>query len=708
MYFLRLGFFDSFEQAESVKERLLAHYPLAWATEVSEAEHERAIGAPAKAAPVPPSAPRATPAKPRADIAYALNLASSPSAALPVKPLPAPYDGYRLYRTETRQKGKIWHRLRLGFFPTRAEAEKARRALKSLYPDVWIAVADAKEQAVAGERPVQPTAPARRPAAEPAPSTDEVGKLMAEGRAALGAGRPVDAIRIFTRVLAVPGHPRAPEALELLGLARERNKQPDLARVEYKLYLKLYPEGEGADRVRQRLANLEPGAAVKLREPKRREEKRRTELFGTFSQQYYRGNSKVDTTLKTGPTIGEEETLTFTDESTLVNVIDVNARMRDERYDNRAVLSAHYNYDRLEHEDDSRVANAYGEVKDRQLGYAVRLGRQPSTSGVLTRFDGGLFSYHFTPRIGVNLVAGEPVDKIARDSDRSFYAFSVDLGSESGALGTNLYYFKQEIDGLTDREAVGTEVRYFSNGSSVFALVDYETSYKELNILLLQGNWTSEGGTTYNLLYDYRRVPPLQASNALIGETTESIDTLLETRTEEQIRADARDRTDTAKVVSGGFLHPLTERLQAGLDVTATKQLGTPASGTQPASPGTGTAWTYAGKLIGTGLFAKSAITVFGVAHTDSDAFDADSFALTHRVPFGRWRADLSVRYYTEDRADDVSRNRLTPALKLDYFWRENVALEFEYSQERQETTGPLQDEDSVRDFFIVGYRWDF
>jgi len=342
------------------------------------------------------------------------------------------------------------------------------------------------------------------------------------------------------------------------------------------------------------------------------------------------------------------------------------------------------------------------------LGYAVRLGRQPSTSGVLTRFDGGLFSYHFTPRIGVNLVAGEPVDKIARDSDRSFYAFSVDLGSESGALGTNLYYFKQEIDGLTDREAVGTEVRYFSNGSSVFALVDYETSYKELNILLLQGNWTSEGGTTYNLLYDYRRVPPLQASNALIGETTESIDTLLETRTEEQIRADARDRTDTAKVVSGGFLHPLTERLQAGLDVTATKQLGTPASGTQPASPGTGTAWTYAGKLIGTGLFAKSAITVFGVAHTDSDAFDADSFALTHRVPFGRWRADLSVRYYTEDRADDVSRNRLTPAMKLDYFWRENVALEFEYSQERQETTGPLQDEDSVRDFFIVGYRWDF
>jgi hypothetical protein len=531
---------------------------------------------------------------------------------------------------------------------------------------------------------------------------------MAEGRAALTAGRPADAIRAFTRVLALPGHAQTPEALELLGLARERNGQADLARVEYKLYLKLYPEGEGADRVRQRLANLEPGAPAKLREPKRREEQARTEVFGTFSQQYYRGNSKIDTTTKIGPTIGEEDTLSVTDQSAIVNVLDVNMRMRDERYDNRAVLSADYTYDRLEHDDDSRVANAYGEIKDRQLGYAVRLGRQPSTSGVLTRFDGGLFSYHFTPRIGLNLVAGEPVDKIAPDADRQFYGFSVDLGTASGALGTNLYYFKQEIDGLTDREAIGTEMRYFSNGSSVFALVDYETSYKELNILLLQGNWTSSAGTTYNLLYDYRKAPPLQTSNALLSETVDSIDDLLKTRTEEQIRTDARDRTDTAKVLAGGFLHPLTDKVQAGLDVTVTKLLGTPASGTHPAQPGTGNIWTYAGKVIGTGMFTPSAITVLGIAHTSSDAFDADSLALTHRVPLGRWRADLALRYYEQDNTAGSSLTRFTPGLRLDYHWLKNLALEFEYSQERTEITGTTQDEESVRDFFILGYRWDF
>lgn len=701
MHFLRLGFFDSFEQAEAAKERLISRYPLAWSTEVDAAERRAALGVP------PAAAPRPAPARPTPTPIYVVTLQSLPRPEFRLVPLPEVYRDRRLYKTAIVKKGKHTYLLRLGFFDTQAQAEAARRVLAETYPQARVDSVSARERLESAKAVVTPARLPSPPSSEPAPKTASGSQLLELARQALTRGDNLDAIRLLSRALELPAGDHSEDALELLGLARERNGQPELAAVEYKLYLKLYPDAEGAVRVRQRLANLQPGSPVELKAPQRVAEPT-TQVFGTFSQQYYRGNSKIDTTFKTGPTIGEEATLSLTDQSAIVNVLDVNARMRDERYDNRAVLSADYTYDGLEQEDDSRVANAYGEIKDRRLGYAVRLGRQPSTSGVLTRFDGGLFSFHFTPRVGVKLVAGEPVDKVAPDADRKFHGLSLEFGSASGVFGTNVYYFKQEIDGLTDREAIGTEVRYFSNGSSVFGLIDYETSYKEINILLLQGNWTGTGGTTYNLLYDYRKSPPLQTSNALLYETADSIDELLLTKTEEQIRTDARDRTAISKVLAGGFLYPLTARLQAGLDVTLTNLSGTPASGTQPATDGTGNVWTYAGKLIGTGMFAANAITVFGAAHTTSDAFDADSLALTHRVPFGRWRADLGLRYYEQENSIGTSLTRLTPLLRLDYFWRRNLALEFEYSQERTEITGPTQDETSVRDFFILGYRWDF
>ena len=46
------------------------------------------------------------------------------------------------------------------------------------------------------------------------------------------------------------------EAQEYLGLARERNGQLAHAKAEYRIYLAKYPEGEDAQRVRQRLDAL--------------------------------------------------------------------------------------------------------------------------------------------------------------------------------------------------------------------------------------------------------------------------------------------------------------------------------------------------------------------------------------------------------------------------------------------------------------------
>lgn len=80
--------------------------------------------------------------------------------------------------------------------------------------------------------------------------------LLAEGRLALIDGRNEDAILIFTQFLNFNAKTYKRNAKELLGLARERNGQIDLALQEYASYLVLYPDSGRKIVVWQRLMAL--------------------------------------------------------------------------------------------------------------------------------------------------------------------------------------------------------------------------------------------------------------------------------------------------------------------------------------------------------------------------------------------------------------------------------------------------------------------
>ena len=74
-------------------------------------------------------------------------------------------------------------------------------------------------------------------------------------------------------------------AQEMLGVSREKNGQLAGAKKEYEIYLKKYPRGEGADRVRQRLfalrtARNEPNKKI----PSASKDVAEWTSFGSFSQ----------------------------------------------------------------------------------------------------------------------------------------------------------------------------------------------------------------------------------------------------------------------------------------------------------------------------------------------------------------------------------------------------------------------------------------
>jgi hypothetical protein len=545
--------------------------------------------------------------------------------------------------------------------------------------------------------------------------TQQAAELMEKARAAITAGNNALALSHLDQILKLPPNKQSQEAQELVGVVHERNGETGAARQEYNLYLKLYPDGEGAERVRQRLANLaSPEQTPRLVAPKKKEIDVTT-AYGSLSQHYYYGNSKLDQTSvpTVGPTI-TNPTLTSTDQSALLTSLDLTGRMRSGDWDNRVVIRDTYTANFLDDaENVNRLYSAYAEVRNKPYDYGGRFGRQTGYSGGLPgRFDGVNLGYGFLPKWRINLVAGEPVEFNPIESDKQFWGTSLDFGTFADWNG-NLFYIQQTVDGINDRQATGLELRYFSPQRSLLLLTDYDISYNELNIAMVQASQTWNNKTTLNLLADHRRAPILQTSNAVIGETNTSIQGQLLLLTEDQLRQQALDKTPIADLLMVGLTHNFSPTWQLGGDIKLYKIGSTPASGSLPASPGTGNVLVYTIQGIGTGLLAKRDISVLSLSYLTSDSYDGISIGFNNRTLFqDRWTLDASLRYYTQQDNAGADLQRITPMLRVGYRWRQSLTFEFEYGLEMTtiesvSATGTTTDETTAQ-FVMVGYRWDF
>jgi hypothetical protein len=55
-----------------------------------------------------------------------------------------------------------------------------------------------------------------------------------------------------------------------------------------------------------------------------------------------------------------------------------------------------------------------------------------------------------------------------------------------------------------------------------------------------------------------------------------------------------------------------------------------------------------------------------------------------------------------------ANQHRLTPILRIGYRWRDKLTFELEAGTEISEITSSSSTEDSTRNFYMIGYRWDF
>ena len=265
---------------------------------------------------------------------FVIVLASAPGTNLNWKPKKNPlFKGRTIYVTQTTVKGKPWERLNLGFFSSRQKAVLVMNDVQAQYPGAWLREVTADEvRSASGKALAKPAAkPAPKPAAAIANTstlTDEqLDSLMQRAKNDFKSNNYSQAIRYLKAIIAAGDHKYSMEALELLGLSRQRKGQNAHAARIYREYLEKYPESEGAVRVSQRLTGLmtatqEPREKIHMEAEAKPVSK--TSVFGSFSQYYRRDRAEADDLDESVTTLSQ-----------LITFLDLTALHQSSRLDHR-------------------------------------------------------------------------------------------------------------------------------------------------------------------------------------------------------------------------------------------------------------------------------------------------------------------------------------------------------------------------------------
>lgn len=639
--------------------------------------------------------------------------ALTPEAEAPL--VPSLLQGLDVRVRQRREGAQTVRELVATGVPDAASAERLLAQLRDRFPQ-------ARAEAPSASVPA-PNAPST--AALPPGTEADSDTRLAQARRLMDGGDHTAAIALLEAVLALPPHAQTAPAQALIGEARWRQGDPERARAEFELYLKLYPQGADAARAREALQTLAPAAPQDPSQGPAAAPTVTTTLTGSLSSFYYGGQSKVrtldfqDSPLSGLPELVSDATLSGTDQEQIISSVDVNWRRRDLGSDLRLVFRDTYSRDLLRpSRNKNKLSAMYADYKSLTQGYSVRLGRQtPTGGGVMGRFDGVQLGYRFSPKSKWRFaaVAGEPTDRLL-DASRRFWGVSVEADELLRGFGGTLYTLQQKIDGEVDRRAIGTELRLLAGPVSAIGSFDYDTTLRGTNIASVQATWQWQDNTVVNVLYDRRATPMLMLGNSLFFQNpviltqARTLRELLLTQNLAALRTQVRDTTAFSTQAMVSITRPLTPSWQLGGDIRLTN-VGAllPVPDILPqGQPGTGNVWSAGAQLIGTNLYSARDTHVLLLTLLKGPTYRGQLWSYNNSTALGEgWQLEPSLRFYLQTDDTGLKSRRWSPGLRVSKRLLKQFVLETEFSTEFSRTTGPNRHESSSRSFYYFGGRYE-
>ncbi len=526
------------------------------------------------------------------------------------------------------------------------------------------------------------------------------------------------ALLLLTKILATDpaemGEGTRREAKELLGLTHERRGEEAHARAEYESFLAEYPDAPGADRVRQRLETLVTAAAAPRASLKTAKTEARTgrgakertldiDTFGSLGVTYFRSESMF-----------EDDDFGFIASDILTDLVLSN-RIRDEGWEVGTDFAGTYDADVAGEgrSNDLRISRLTVGFEDRERGYEVTVGRQRrSDSGVLGRFDGVRGVYRFASHYSVAGLVGLPVTSTSDstpDTDTILAGVALDVEDLwlKGLRG-QLFVVGQNSHGMTDRTAVGGDIRYVHPKSYSFLYLDYDVYFNSLNTVIASSTYYLNTDTDFRILVDRRNSPVLTLATALQGQLVSDLDDLSDLFSDSQIRRLATERTQVIWTGTIGATHRPSRKLQISGDLGFAYAEGTDLPISEGGVDSVGPDFNTSLQFLVNDWLVEGGVGSVSVRYFEGDSSRGAGTSLFSRfLLFKGFRISPRMRWDWRDSDFQGNTTTLRPSLEAD--WRISSFLlntEVGFRWIDSLPGGTVERETSY--FVEVGARWEF
>jgi hypothetical protein len=575
---------------------------------------------------------------------------------------------------------------------------------------------------------------------------DEVEVTFAMARVAITEKDYRKATQLLTKLTTLPEHKRSADAQELLGVVRERNGQLAHAKAEYEIYLEKYPDNEGADRVRQRLAAILTAAATppeKLREAKanntgpegefkptsnvrskprasdlnrggtaNQRPEDRTSFHATLSQFYY-FNEGITRFREFEIGVVDKDDVIF--QNSIVTTLDVYGTYDAENYKLGFRAAGDYEYSFLDSTDNRlRFSRAYGDIESKDKGFSVRFGRQTRyDGGVFGRFDGAMLSVPINENIETKFIAGLNVDSTSEglfSTDPLVYGASLHFNDFLKGVDTSVYFIQQDVGSYTDRQAIGFDTQYLSNNTSVFVLVDYDLHFEKISTARISGTYIFADQSSITLSADMTHSPYLTVSNALQGQAATTLDALNAVFTLDEITQLAQDRTTDTTSFTASYSRPLNDKWRLSVDGSLFDTSGSPASGGVAAVAAPGVEYYASAQLIGTGIYADSDAVSYGLRLADTAQSQLAQIDVYRRFEYKK-KLRLKPRVIVGGRKFKISDGDeyfIVPSITADYKLNKSTLFQVEIGGRVSSLKTPVFVENSKEYYVFAGFTKEF
>lgn len=638
--------------------------------------------------------------------------------------------GYLVYSNKVKINNKLYYRLVLGNFPDQATATKKLKTFKESYPGAWInkrsnqeATDLRKEFSRAGIRVKKPTAKKAIPPRIAMPKQSKMGKkskktfplnnktlsekLMEDARNNLIDENYPRVLAITGKLAEIGNQEQKEFALELSGIVRERQGKFAQAVASYQAFLQKYPNSKRVPRIKSRIEGLktmfnEPRAPIE--EPQGLASQ--WDIYGSLTQTYQNVSLDIDTL--DSRDIGDQ----LVSDLFIIGRKKSNTDFIEYKFDGGMVN------DFLDKEDDGYISLAQMHYANNVDEYSLTIGRQKRTAkGIYDRFDGLVYN-NSRMQIDWSIYMGAPVIKTADDFDsgRKFIGTSITT-KISSSLTMDFYLVTQDIESLTDRQSIGSELQYRSDKGFLFGIVDYDLFYEDLNNLTIISNYRHDETWSFNTTLDYRNNPLISSYNAIQGQGVETFSDLITEKnlSEDQIYQLARDRTSKAASVyfTANQLIDNHHQLYYGLslsNIDATEaSSATATTGPIEARPEFNSTDFTIDYTINNFLGINDFSTV-GFKILDNSNYQALSLRSRSRMPGGINKLYFTPRFDMDFRSGKDTKTDQTilrPSLKVTY--RPNKRVNFESSLGMELSNEDIPDSnDQTITSFLLGYSYHF